>query len=273
MNDTTSTTTTVSESEALDLVRQAAQRGRERLEASAAIAAQQRAEQAARDVERWRHVYHTLGLAEWMLPFVEQPEPQRRPDDCMVLLLNLPACAPIICARAHTAHLWSTATCAAMIPVSVEYDPDGDEWYVRRRQGPAYVPRLLDLAIAEAEHHAAAWTEMHLEAGRRNDRGDRPAVSAPAPQPPPVEIEMPDDPAAQVLAHIAELNYSSDDHVVGLRGLLYGVITIAKELRGVRVHLAAVRDAVEDLASAALCADLAADPETDPSEPETDNVN
>ena len=287
MNEQTSTTPApAAESTALDLVRQAAQRGRERLEADAAIAAQQTADQAARDAERWPHVYHTLGLAEWMLPFVGQPEPQRRPDDCMVLLLNLPACAPIIFARTHTAHLWSTATCASMIPVALEYDPDGERWYVRRRQGKAYVLRLLDLAIAEAEHHGCAWAELHLEATRRNDRGERPSPWQPSPPPAPVEVEMPDDPAAKVLAHIAELNFSSDDLAVGLRGLLYGAITIAKELRGLRVELAAtraeiaaardavedlaaIRVAVEDLAAAALCDELA----DASAEQDSDNVN
>jgi len=286
MNDQTSTTTTNSDAQVLDLVRQAAQRGRERLAAAAERAAKQREEEAAADAERWSYIYHTLGLADWMHPYVKAPDAGRRVADCMVISLELPACAPVIFAISHTAHLWSTATCYVSIPVAVDFDDYSDKWFVRIERAATYDLGLLDLAIAEALQHGRAWTEMSLEAARRNDRGDRPAVSAPAPKPP-VAVQMPDDPAAKILAHIAELNYTTDDALIALRGILYGFVTLALELRrntettrgelaAIRVaveDLAAIRVAVEDLAAAALYDELADDQADTTAEQDTHHVN
>ena len=82
--------------------------------------------------------------------------------------------------------------------------------------------------------------EFQAEAARRNQASADTLFAKTAAAHQPVKIEVPHDPAAKVLACIAELDLNASTTFE--RGLLYGLITIAAELR-------AIRGGIDDIAA------------------------
>lgn len=106
------------------------------------------------------------------------------------------------------------------------------------------------VAVETAHDNYLLLLELRAEAERRNAEAAQPS---PVADPKPVQIEIPHDPAAKVLAAIAELDL--DAGTTFERGLLYGLITIAAELR-------AIRDGIDDIAAVVVANDPKANKES-----------
>ena len=179
---TTPEIATIDERSALDLVRQAAQRGRERIADAAARAAADCAAHDAQLAAAWDAANHELGLPSWTLQYIDMPEQHDNPATCTVRLLRLPACSPIVIKRQRTSDAWDTAKASAWTPASLCYD---EEWYVTRTLGAEWPLALLDLAIADASDAGPQWHALSLECARRNELGLTPAdINPPAPAKP-----------------------------------------------------------------------------------------
>ncbi len=100
------------------------------------------------------------------------------------------------------------------------------------------------VAVETAHHNHLMLLEFQAEAERRNAAMSAPAAPVAAPKP--VLVEIPHDPAAKVLACIAELDL--DGSTTFERGLLYGLITLAAELR-------AIRGGIDDIAAVVVAND------------------
>jgi RES domain-containing protein len=179
---TTPQITTIDELSALDLVRQAAQRGHERIADAAAKAVAELEAQAAALAAAWDAANHELGLPVWMIDYLEQPERDEDPERCTIRRLELPACSPIIIRREGRFTPWDMAKVYALQPISLQWD---EEWFIAHGSGPALPLELLDLAIADATDAGRQWHALSLECARRNELGLTPAdINPPAPATP-----------------------------------------------------------------------------------------
>jgi hypothetical protein len=222
----------------LDLVRQATQRGRDRIAAAAATAAADRAAYDAQLAAAWDAANHELGLPSWTLQFIDTPDPGADPAACTVRRLDLPACSPIVIKRPTRYAPWDTAKAQAQRAAALSYD---EEWFIACTLGPEWPLDLLDLAIADAAEAGPEWHALSLEAARRNELGLEPRDLNP---PAPAKPETPDlidqtHVLLRALTGEVQLSNSGSETVDCAVVLTTAVMAVAEQLR----RLADMREA------------------------------
>jgi len=181
-------------------------------------------------------------LPEWMHDYL------RWDNSCMPsdwLTLDLPECLPIAIQPDLLPGRIFRNNSLFVVPKVFSWRDEDGEWQVCTdvEYGTSSDYPTLEIAVAYAHERYGQYLEVSDRAEQRNAEAHaaaEAAKAAPTPAAAPATVEIPMDPAANVLAAIAELNLDLD--TIFERGLLYGFITLAAELR-------AVRTAVEDIAA------------------------
>ncbi len=243
MTEDISTTMAVEDYTAVCLrVLKVAQAGREEMRQRAEAEARSKAEQEQQWLAKLDSAWSPLVAAakdvlpEWMHEYLRWDNLTYPNSIDRWLELDLPECLPI--------DMWpdfnwpDPVKVLFVVPDVIPWQDDDNERQVAvdcdRRTAERYP--TLEVAVAYAHDRYGQYLEACAEAERHNAEmhaADASKVAAePAPvAPKPAQIEIPHDPAAKVLSAIAELDLDLD--TVFERGLLYGLITIALELRAI----------------------------------------